>query len=460
MRRDHLPEFAPRALDYTEYMLWRSSLVSRGGTAIAMVSVHEGSLTEAAVRQAWRLLCLRHPMLGATVEEGPNGPRFAPLPAFPAPTVWETASAGVAEELIALAGEVEFPPGGPLFRCCALTNAPLGRHAVLVVANHAAADGAACVSLLREFGDLLSARDRGEGRGGEANRALPPSIAESLLGGDKRWRFAQHAAIELTRRYHTASIPHETRAPVGARRTRRLLAVADIASSRAILDRASAEGGLTAFLTAGLLRAQFMHMRGRGLIGGRAKLPLLVPVDLRPLVGRDAVRNRAISMSTWVYTSSVRLESGTPQALASHRVREAMEPVAGAAAIDRLLNWYSPWMIRRATAQLVGADRHAGGYTTHVGRLVSDREGPLRRVFLYGFMQMRHCINALQGGSIIQNGRLAIGLNYCEPAVSADSAQSIFRDYLVEIGADPYAAQVADYDESVSRLNMRARAAA
>ncbi len=251
MRSGHLPDFTPRMLDYWEFLTWRASVISCGGSAIIFVSILEGDLTAQAMVEAWRVVYLRHPMLGATVEEGPGGARFVPLAAFPTPRIWTTAAAGVAEALIALTGNVAFRPGSPLYQVFALLNPTLGRHAFLLAVNHCAGDAAAILQLDQEIVEQLNVPDLGERQGETLNRKLPPTFCGSMLNGEKRWRFARYAAIELTRPLHTNLIPHQGRASFDQRRTRRLGAVADAAETRsrssgrrpkAALRRSSAVG--------------------------------------------------------------------------------------------------------------------------------------------------------------------------------------------------------------------------
>jgi hypothetical protein len=442
------PDFKPRPLDYIEFVAWQTSAISLGGSAIAFFSVFEGELDQSSVQEAWRILCLRHPMLGATVQDGPAGPHFVPLSEFPVPQVRNATSIGVVEELLAWTGEVEFPSGAPLYKPLALLNPSTGKHAFLVVVNHAGGDADACLKVHKEFVTILNALKSGETLDFAKSRALPPSWCETLLPKLQRWRFMRSGMVELTRRFHCDLVPFEKTTPFAQRRTRRLTAVADVSSTRSLIERASEENGLSAFLSARLLQVQFSYMAARGLVGRRAKLVLGLPTNLRSLT----TANRGVSMGTFPHSASVLIEANMSPQLAAQRVRNAIDEMTGAKAIGHLINWYSPFLVRRGLDQLVNGGLHFGPYTTHLGRIALGREGKLRRVATFGFEQLRHCICSLQGTTLVHNGRIVVGMNYCEPVVSRESAESIFHQFLNQIGIGTGLTLARDYDDCVTIL--------
>jgi hypothetical protein len=62
-------------------------------------------------------------------------------------------------------------------------------------------------------------------------------------------------------------------------------------------------------------------------------------------------------------------------------------------------------------------------------------------------------VNTIQGVSLIQRGRMVIGISYCEPVVAKETAESMFRRYLTELGIEPSTAIAVDFDDFVSRLS-------
>ena len=424
------PHFEPRPLDYTEFLTWETSRITLGGGAFTFTSVFAGELNEASVLKAWRILCLRHPMLGATIQDSQDGWQFVPLKEFPVPQVRITSSIGVVEELLASVGEVEFPPGAPLYQPFALLNPSTGRHAFLTVINHAGGDGDACLKVHKEFAEILDAIETFETAQSTINRTLPPSWCDTVLPKQRPWRFFQSGAIELTRRLHCDVVPFENPAPFAQRRTRHMAAVADIATTQSVINRASEEHGFSAFLSAGLLRAQFSYMADKGLIGDRAKLVLTLPMNLRRL----AKPSSTVSMGTFPHFASVALERNMAPRQASQRVRAAIDRFTGPAALDHLVNWYNPFLARMGIAQLAHRNVHLGPYITHLGRLDLPLGTRLRRVTSFGYLQMRHGFSSLQGLTRIINNRLVVELNYCEPLVSEKSARGIYQEFLDRIG--------------------------
>ena len=283
--RDH-PDFKPRPLDYIEFLTWHTSTVTLGGGAFTFFSVFQGDLNKSSLHDAWRILCLRHPMLGATIRDEAGMPHFVPLPEFPVPEVRTTSSTDVAEELLASVGEVEFPPGAPLYQPFALLNPSTGRHAFLTVIHHSGGDADACLKVHKEFTEILATIATCDVDRSEVNRTLPPSWCETLLPSQRPWRFFRSGAIELTRKLYCDLVPFENPVPFAHRRTRHLIAIADIPSTQTLVQRAAKLHGPSAFLSAGLLQAQFSYMADRGLISDRARLVLTLPTNLRRFANR------------------------------------------------------------------------------------------------------------------------------------------------------------------------------
>jgi len=449
------PEFKPRPLDYIEFLTWRTSLTTLGGGAFAFFSVFEGELDEPSVLHAWLILCLRHPMLGATIQDDLGVPHFVPLPEFPLPQVRTTSSTDVVEELLASVGEVEFPPGAPLYQPFALLNPSTGRHAFLTVINHAGGDGDACIKVHKEFAEILNTIGSYDENRPAINRALPPSWCETLLPKQQPWRYVRSGTIELARWLHCDLVPFENPAPFAQRRTRHFVAIADAVSTQSLIKRAAEQQGLNAFLSAALLQAQFSYMADRGLIGNRARLILTLPMNLR----RFAEPNSWISMGTFPHFAGVALERNTDLRSASQRVRTAIDTFTGPDAFDRLVNWYSPLLTRMAIELIAKSNFHFGPYTTHLGRLDLARNDRLRRVTSFGYLQMRHCFSSLQASTRILNNRLVVAMNYCEPVVSLETAQGIFREFLSRIEIIP-SAVTDNYDDYVRSLLEGERATA
>ena len=445
--REH-PDFKPRPLDYIEFLTWQTSTVTLGGGAFTFLSVFQGDLNESSLHEAWRILCLRHPMLGATIRDEAGMPHFVPLPEFPVPDVRTTSSTDVAEELLASVGEVEFPPGAPLYQPFALLNPSTGRHAFLTVINHAGGDADACLKVHREFTEILGTIGSCNPDRSEVNRTLPASWCETLLPNQRPWRFFRSGAIELTRRLFCDLVPFENPAPFVQRRTRHLIAIADVPSTQSFVQRAAKLYGPSAFLSAGLLQAQFSYMADRGLIRDRARLVLTLPTNLR----RFAEPNNSISMGTFPNFAGIPFERNMGIELASQRVRAAIDGFAGPSALDHIVSWYSPFLTRKGIEQLANSNLHFGPYTTHLGRLELVRDGALRRVASFGYLQMRHCFSSLQASTRIFNNRFVMAMNYCEPVVSQKSAHGIFHEFLNEIGVGQSVVITDNYDSYVENI--------
>lgn len=444
------PDFTPRPLDYIEFLTWVTSRVTLGGGAFTFVSVFDGPLDELKVLQAWSMLCRRHPMLGATVDETSSRPTFVPLAEFPVPQIRTTSSRSVVEELLASIGEVEFPPGAPLYQPFALLNPQTGRHAFITVINHAAGDGDACLKLHKEFAEALAQVHGGSRDEPSVNRTLPPSWCETLAPEQGPWRFLRSGAVQLSRGLFCDLVPFETRAPFSGRRTRHLIAIADVASTEAVVRRASEHHGFAAFLSASLLQTQFSHMSERGLVGKRANLVLTLPTNLR----RFAAPGSAISMGTFPNFASVAVEKDLSSVAASARVREAIDRFAKPDARDNIVSWFNPFLARGGIRRLANSNMHFGPYTTHLGRLELATEGNLRRVSSFGYLQMRHCFSSVQASTRLLDGRFVASLNYCEPIVSRKTAEAIFREFLHRVGVGKFEL-TDDYDEYVEKIAKR-----
>jgi hypothetical protein len=449
MRTDYgRPDFKPRPLDYIEFLNWETISISQGGASFAHFSVLEGEIDEALVLGAWRTLCLRHPMLGATVQKKREKLQFVPLPEFPALQVRTVSKDAVVEELLASVGEFEFPSGAPLYRSFAVLNRSTGRHVFLTVINHAAGDGDACLRLHKEFLELLNAGGTCGTNLSTMNRTLPCSWCETVLPTLRPWHFFRSGVIELTRRLHCDMVPFETLAPFSRRQTRHLITVADVASTQSLIKRASEEYGINAFLSARLLEVQLSYMAERGLVGNRAKLVLTLPMNLRRLSMADG----GISMGTFPHFAGVHFERHMGPRTASQRIRAAIDEFTGPKALNHIVNWYSPLLTRRGLEQLLNRNIHLGPYTTHLGRLELRHEQNVRCIATFGFLNMRHCLNSLQLLTSILNDRLVVAINYCEPIVGSISAEVFFRQFLNQIGIDPIPPIVDNYDHFVQRV--------
>ena len=444
------PVFTPRPLDYVEFLTWVTSRITLGGGAFTFVSVFDGPLDEATVLLAWGKLCRRHPMLGATVEETSVRPRFVPLAEFPLPQVRTTSSRSVVEELLASIGEVEFPPGAPLYRPFALLNPKTGRHAFVTVINHAAGDGDACLKLHKEFTEALAAIHAGRHDDSTINRMLPSSWCETLAPNQGPWRFLGSGAVQLSRNLFCDLVPFESRAPFSQRRTHHLIAIADVASSEIVIRRASEHHGFAAFLSACLLQTQFAHMNERGLVGNRARLVLTLPTNLR----RFAPATSAISMGTFPNFASVSLEKNLSSTQASARVREAIDRFARPDAREDTVSWFNPRLARGGIQRLATSNMHFGPYTTHLGRLDLRTTGTVSRVSSFGYLQMRHCFSSVQASTRLIEDRFVVSLNYCEPIVSRRTAEAIFVEFLNRIGLINYAL-TDDFDDYVEHIAAR-----
>lgn len=441
------PDFEPRPLDYVEFLSWSASSLSGGGSAFAFCSVFEGDLSAADVEEAWYILCLRHPMLGATIQGPTSALQFVPLDTFPTPWIQTTSSANIVEELLAFVGEREFPPGAPLYQPFALLSPSSGRHAFLTVIHHAGGDGDAAIRLHEEFTETVRAIGTNEVTRSPINRELPPSWCKIVSSKQSPWRFFSSGAMDVLRQFHCDLVPFESYAPFKQRRTRHLIAIADTASTRSIVERASEHHGMAAFLSAGLLQAQFAHMQELGLVRDHAKLVLTIAVNLR----RFAEPTNSISMGTVPYFSDVRFERNMPSRLACQRVRKVIDQLTGSDARSHVVNWYSPRLTHLSLLQLLTSKYHFGPTTTHLGRLDLDKEAKFRRVTTFDYLQMRHSINSVQADTRILNDRFVTAMTYCEPIVSHKTALKILHGFLRQIGA--HLSEVTDnYDEYVDLL--------
>lgn len=438
------PDFEPRALDYIEFLCWTTSNLSNGGGAFSSFSVFAGDLTAEDVTEAWRILCFRHPMLGATVRGSLTQLQFVPLDDFPTLQIMTTSSASVVEELLASVGDRAFPLGAPLYQPFALLNQSSGRHVFLTVVNHAAGDGNAVIRLHKEFAEILGAIRTADATRTTINNALPPSWCATICPKPSPWRFFWSGALELSRQFYCDLVPLEHNAAPGQRRTKHLIAIADIESTRSIVERASQHHGMSAFLSACLLQAQFGHMADLGLIREKAKLVLSIPVNLR----RFAQPNNSISMGTFPYFIDVPVERGTPSDVVSLRVREEIDRLAGPEARRHIVNWYSPRLTFHGLQRVINSKYHFGPYTTHLGRLDIVKYPQLRHLPNFGYLQMGHCVDFLQADTRIINDRFVMMMNYCEPIVSGATALKMFNGFLRQIGAEN-ADVIDDYDEYV-----------
>jgi len=445
------PDFEPRPLDYIEFLNWTTCSLSGGGTAFAFLSIFEGDLSAASVEQAWHVLCLRHPMLGATIRGTTSTLHFTPLDTFPKPQIQTTSSSSIVEQLLASVGDLEFPLGAPLFQPFALLNPSSGRHAFLTVINHAGGDGDAVLKLHKEFAELVVEMGTTAATHLPMNRTLPPSWCEALSPNRSPLRFFSSGLIELTRRIYCDFVPFENYAPFKQRKTRHLIAIMDSAATRSIIERASKHHGMAAFACASLLQVQFAHMDELGLVDEHAKLVLTLPINLR----RFAEPNSSISMGTFPHFSSVPFERNMPLPLASQRVRAAIDRVTRPDfARSRIINWHSPHFTQRGLQRLLNSRYHFGPYTTHLGRHDLIKTDKLHCVASFGYLQMQHCFNSLQASTRIVNNRLVVTMNYCEPIISHTTALKLFRGYLRQMGAG--SCEVTDnYDEYV-RLALKA----
>jgi hypothetical protein len=164
-------------------------------------------------------------------------------------------------------------------------------------------------------------------------------------------------------------------------------------------------------------------------------------------------------MGTFPHFAGVALQRNMDLSLASQRVRTAIDKFTGPDAFDRLVNWYSPLLTRMAIELIANSNVHFGPYTTHLGRLDLARNDRLRRVTSFGYLQMRHCFSSLQASTRILNNRLVVAMNYCEPVVSLETAQGIFREFLSRIEIIP-SAVTDNYDDYVRSLLEGERATA
>jgi hypothetical protein len=445
------PEFFPRPLDYNEHLCWEISLYSRGGMTINFFTLFAGDVDPDVARRAWTYLCLRHPMLGATIEAGNDRSRFVPLQHFPEIEVLNTSSEDLIEHGLRIAHPTAFGPGCPLFRSFVIRNVELRRHVFLLVAEHAAVDGAACLTLHKDFAQALNEPDLS--CSSTQQKSLPPSLHSLLLAGPKRARFFVNGALDFIR-YNLLpeTIPFEQPAPIEQRSTGRLIALLDSPSTQLILDQASHEYGLTSYLAARFLRAGYLHLRERGLCRSNARPGLYIPVDLRPYFGASMHKN--VSMSTILQSANLRIDANQDNREIAGTIQRKKEHMVRRKSIMRdVLNWYSPAMSRKSVIATLKRNRLIAGVgATHIGRLNSAAAGKIKILASHGYSEVRHGMSLMGGTTQIIRKRLLVTMTYCAPAVRETTARQIFEQFLVIIGANANCLIVQNYDDALTEL--------
>lgn len=443
------PDFSPRSLDYYEFEHWEVGFHSRGGLTINFFTVFSGDVEPEVAQQAWRYLCLRHPMLGATVAQGHDGYQFIPLSRFPELEIYDVPSEELVEYGLKITHPTNFACGRQLFRSAFISNSKLRRHVFLLVANHAAADAAACLTLHTEFVQALN--DLELAGAVVQEKTLPPSLPSLLLGGPKKARFFAKGTLGLVR-YNLLreSFPFEQRAPVERRSTSRLVVLLNAPATQLLLERASQEHGLIPYLTARMTRAGYLHMRERGVWSSRTRLGLYVGVDLRSFFGASARRH--VCMSTVSQSDDTVLEDGQRDEEFAATIREKIDIMITRKSIQsRLMNWYSPTLVRRGVLGMLGRNRHFGLGATYIGRLSSSK-GSAKVLASHGYTDAHHGFYLLGGTMQIVQKRLLLTMPFCNPLVPEETARALLQRFLSSIGANPDCLVTQGYDAILGEL--------
>jgi Condensation domain len=267
-------------------------------TLMARVIAVEGALTPREVQTALRALQARHPLLRARLAADPE-PRFEHGVAGPLllRVVQRESDQHWQSELSGLLNRPGTTGSSPLFAVCYVYGEHARRGELILIADHAIADGVSMNSLCAE---LLQLCKRGASL---PTRPTLPTL-EQLLPHRSRWEKASSFGLALGRmaRVLVSRTLRERRTPAAgtvhvcreltALHTRRLLA-------RSRLERTTITGAL---LAATVLTLESRHP-------GHPQLAVTVPVDLRPRLPARTVSAADLGHYTSVVYLSTRAQS-------------------------------------------------------------------------------------------------------------------------------------------------------
>lgn len=437
-----------RDLNLNEFFWVLESMSLSDTTAICMVTLLEGELSEDALRAACDAVHARHPILRARIVRVGRRARFEH---FDAP-VWlnwhEASSTDVMDEAVARGGRVDFGSGPALLRWTVVSDPVRRRHALLLLCHHALLDGISAALLINQ---VLLALD--------GSRSFAPISCDSPVDatGLQLKRFSPIPLLRLAALWlpHGVTvIPHEATTAPDDRSMGCVGAVLERDATRGLLAAAGGSRGMDAHISAAQALAIHDYRRRQSQRdAGVTRIKMFTPRNLRqdlPPPLNTSTQTLMMAITGRFHIAPIR--DGASFAAVRARVAATLEPFLRAPPARILTRWYPAGLIER----LFGGDEAAQGFdeakVTFIGFVPGHPPSANRRVVA----RLGHAVNC-KGRLIcgttgtIANGRMVLTMSYCAPLLSAESARQIMRDMLRHAGA-PGDTPVVDGYDAVARL--------